>query len=149
MLKLPRFSQFCRGRPKGPGAVSPCELPQKAKLGKADYIFRFTGRTELNNRRSSKLRARKGLAGLNLAVPASIKRPKAINNKTKNMEIIKSASKIAFLMLIATACASVLYEVIAGRVDITAENFMVLATAASSFYFAYKGNGKAEDFAGK
>lgn len=65
------------------------------------------------------------------------------------MDIIKSASKIAFLLLIFTACAAVLYEVIIGAVIITAENFMVLAAGASSFYFAYKGNGKAEDFAGK
>lgn len=54
--------------------------------------------------------------------------------------ISSSASKIAFLALMGTACVAFLYEVIVGRATLGPENFMVLASGAAAFYFAYKGN---------
>lgn len=65
------------------------------------------------------------------------------------MEILKSASKIAFLALVLTACASFIWEVATGRAVLESKDFMVLAGSASAFYFAYKGSGKPDDFAGK
>lgn len=50
------------------------------------------------------------------------------------MTILKSASKIAFLGLIGTACVAFLW----GKLE--AKDFMVLATGASAFYFAHKGD---------
>lgn len=58
------------------------------------------------------------------------------------MKILTSASKIAFLALMGTACTAFLYEVIAGRVTLEAKDFMVLASGAAAFYFAYKGEAK-------
>lgn len=52
--------------------------------------------------------------------------------------ISASASKLAFLSLIWTGCAAFLYEVIRGVATLEAKDFMVLAGAASAFYFAYK-----------
>ena len=50
------------------------------------------------------------------------------------MEIVKSASKIVFILLAVTACAGFFFD----RLD--AKDFMVLAMAAFSFYFANKGS---------
>ncbi len=55
------------------------------------------------------------------------------------MSVLKSASKIAFLALIGSACLAFLYEVVAGTVSLTADQFMILASGASAFYFAHKG----------
>lgn len=48
------------------------------------------------------------------------------------MEIIKSASKLVFLTLTVTACVSFFM----GILDVS--NFMILATAAYSYYFSKK-----------
>jgi hypothetical protein len=48
--------------------------------------------------------------------------------------ILSSASKIAFLALIFTACGAFL----TGRLE--AKEFMILASSASAFYFANKGD---------
>lgn len=58
------------------------------------------------------------------------------------MEILKSASKVVFILLALTACGGFLNGVLGE------DNFMVLAVAAFSFYFSFKGNGKKE-YAGK
>lgn len=48
------------------------------------------------------------------------------------MKILQSASKIAFLALIFTACAGFIMKIL------PIDQFMLLAVAASSFYFAAK-----------
>ena len=58
--------------------------------------------------------------------------------------IIRSASKIAFLALIGTACIAFLFEVVMGRASLESKDFMVLASAAAAFYFAYKGDTKTQ-----
>lgn len=55
-------------------------------------------------------------------------------------EIMSSASKIAFLMLMGTACAAFFFEVVTGRAALESKDFMVLASGAAAFYFAYKGS---------
>jgi len=50
------------------------------------------------------------------------------------MTILKSASKTAFVLLIATACAGFLM----GKLPV--EPFMLLATAGTAFYFGQKSN---------
>lgn len=64
-------------------------------------------------------------------------------------EIIKSASKIVFLMVAGTMCVAILYEVIAGKIILEPKDFMTLAGAAFAFYFSYKGNGSDTGYAGK
>lgn len=49
------------------------------------------------------------------------------------MEILKSASKIVFLMIALTVCAAF----IIGKLE--AKDFMVLAVSAFTFYFSNKG----------
>lgn len=51
------------------------------------------------------------------------------------MEILKSASKIVFIMV----AAAVIGALFAGK--ITGDQFMVLAGMTFTFYFANKGNG--------
>ena len=58
------------------------------------------------------------------------------------MSILKSASKIAFLLIAITACAGFL----AGKLD--TKDFMVLASMAFGFYFSFKGESNKE-YAGK
>lgn len=58
------------------------------------------------------------------------------------MNILKSASKIVFLMLSLSACIGLFYGAV------SEDNFMLLAIAASSFYFANKGTPK-EEYLGK
>lgn len=48
------------------------------------------------------------------------------------MEILKSASKIVFIMLAGTACVAFLW----GKLPVS--DFMLLTTGAFSFYFAAK-----------
>ena len=50
------------------------------------------------------------------------------------MKILKSASKLVFVMLILTACIAFLIGILAEA------QFMLLAIGASSFYFSNKGN---------
>lgn len=57
-------------------------------------------------------------------------------------EITSSASKLAFLVLTATACIGF----VIGKLPV--DQFMILAMSASSFYFSYKGK-QNKDFAGK
>ena len=57
------------------------------------------------------------------------------------LKLLSSAAKVAFLVLIFTSCAGFLL----GRLE--AKDFMVLAIAGSSFFFAYKGN--KQEYAGK
>jgi len=57
-------------------------------------------------------------------------------------DITKSASKIVFLVLTITACAGF----IVGKLPV--DQFMILAIAASSFYFSNKGD-KDSDYLGK
>jgi hypothetical protein len=59
------------------------------------------------------------------------------------MKILKSASKIVFLTLTATACAGFLIGIL------SPDNFMILAVAAFSFYFSNKGDEKNNNFLGK
>lgn len=56
--------------------------------------------------------------------------------------IYKSASKVVFIILTVTACAGF----IMGKLPV--DQFMILAIAASSFYFSNKGD-SAQPFAGK
>lgn len=58
------------------------------------------------------------------------------------MEILKSASKIVFILLALTACIGFFW----GKLD--PKDFMVLAGMAFTFYFSNKGN-PAEPYAGK
>jgi len=58
------------------------------------------------------------------------------------MDILKSASKIVFVLLTFTACAGFLL----GKLPV--DQFMILAIAASSFYFSNKGD-NTQPFAGK
>jgi len=62
--------------------------------------------------------------------------------------ILKSASKLAFLALIATAAITFSWSVFTGKAEMKNEDFMVLAVGAASFYFANKGNPE-EDYLGK
>ena len=58
------------------------------------------------------------------------------------MKILSSASKVAFLALIFTVCVGFLW----GKLD--PQEFMKIALAGATFYFANKGN-SSEPFAGK
>ena len=58
------------------------------------------------------------------------------------MEILKSASKIVFLLLALTSCVGFWF----GKLD--PKDFMVLAMAAFTFYFANKGEASVP-YAGK
>lgn len=62
--------------------------------------------------------------------------------------ILKSASKIAFLMLMFTACISFGYQVVVGTAALESKDFMVLASGAAAFYFAHKGD-ENEEYLGK
>lgn len=59
------------------------------------------------------------------------------------MEISKSASKIVFISLTTTACIGFLI----GKLPV--DQFMILAIAASSFYFSNKGEAGNVPYAGK
>lgn len=52
-----------------------------------------------------------------------------------NHPILKSAAKMVFLLLAISACVGLFTG------HISEQNFMLLATAAFSFYFANKGDG--------
>lgn len=54
----------------------------------------------------------------------------------------QSASKVVFIMLTATACVAFLLG------TLPADQFMILAVAASSFYFSHKGTER-EQYLGK
>jgi hypothetical protein len=58
------------------------------------------------------------------------------------MEILKSASKTVFVLLTLTACAGFIMN------KLPVDQFMILAIAASSFYFSNKGDAT-QPFAGK
>lgn len=58
------------------------------------------------------------------------------------MTIFKSASKMVFLLLTVTAC----FAFITGK--LSEDQFMILAIAASSFYFSNKGD-QTNEFLGK
>ena len=58
------------------------------------------------------------------------------------MQIIKSASKLMFLILGASACIGFAYGIL------SEDNFMILAVSAFSFYFSNKGETSAV-YAGK
>lgn len=58
------------------------------------------------------------------------------------MQILQSASKTVFVLLTITACAGF----IIGKLPV--DQFMILAIAASSFYFSNKGD-SSQPFAGK
>lgn len=59
------------------------------------------------------------------------------------MTIFKSASKTAFIMLTLTACVGFMIKLL------PVDQFMLLATGASAFYFTNKGNGGQDGFGGK
>lgn len=63
-------------------------------------------------------------------------------------EIIKSAAKLVFMVLSATACVAYLIGVIMGRVVFETQDFMVLASMAFGFYFAHKGD-QTKEYLGK
>lgn len=58
------------------------------------------------------------------------------------MEILKSASKIVFILMALATVAGLFY----GKID--PKDFMILASMAFSFYFANKGE-NSQPFAGK
>ncbi len=58
------------------------------------------------------------------------------------MQILQSASKTVFVLLTVTACTGF----IIGKLPV--DQFMILAIAASSFYFSNKGD-NTQPFAGK
>lgn len=58
------------------------------------------------------------------------------------MQIFQSASKVVFVLLTVTACVGF----IIGKLPV--DQFMILAIAASSFYFSNKGD-NTQPFAGK
>jgi hypothetical protein len=58
------------------------------------------------------------------------------------MQIYQSASKLVFVLLTVTACAGF----VMGKLPV--DQFMLLAIAASSFYFSNKGD-TTQPFAGK
>ena len=58
------------------------------------------------------------------------------------MDIIKSASKLVFLLVALTACSGFLI----GKLPV--DSFMILATGAFAFYFSNKGTQK-ENYLGK
>ncbi len=57
-------------------------------------------------------------------------------------KIYQSASKVVFIILTVTACAGFILD------KLPVDQFMILAIAASSFYFSNKGETN-EPFAGK
>jgi len=59
------------------------------------------------------------------------------------MAILKSASKLVFLMVALTACGGFLI----GRLPV--DNFMILATGAFAFYFSNKGDTNNPQYLGK
>lgn len=56
------------------------------------------------------------------------------------MEIIKSASKLVFLLLALTACLTYAYGIVTGKTQMDTKDFMVLAGMAFGYYFASKGD---------
>lgn len=58
------------------------------------------------------------------------------------MEILKSASKIVFLLMGLTACVAFFFGILESK------DFMVLAGMAFGFYFSFKGN-TSKEYAGK
>ena len=58
------------------------------------------------------------------------------------MNIFKSASKLVFVLLTVTACAGFITGIL------PVDQFMLLAVAASSFYFSNKGD-SSQPYAGK
>lgn len=58
------------------------------------------------------------------------------------MEVLKSASKIVFLLLAASACIGFFYGILESK------DFMVLAGMAFTFYFSHKGDAS-QPYAGK
>ena len=64
------------------------------------------------------------------------------------MTILKSASKIVFILLALTACVSYVAGVVYGTAIFETKDFMVLAGMAFAFYFANKGEANVP-FAGK
>lgn len=58
------------------------------------------------------------------------------------MEILKSASKIVFILLAVTACAGFLLN------KLPVDSFMILVTGAFAFYFSNKGD-QNEKYLGK
>lgn len=62
------------------------------------------------------------------------------------MNILESAAKVVFMLLAATACVALFVG------KITSDNFMILASSAFAFFFAYKGSDtttSGQPFAGK
>lgn len=59
------------------------------------------------------------------------------------MNIFTSASKLGFILLIFTSCVGF----IIGKLQV--DQFMLLATGASAFYFTQKGNSQAFGLRGK
>lgn len=67
-------------------------------------------------------------------------------------QILTSASKIVFILLMATACIAFVIGIIKGTTQMESKDFMVLASGAAAFYFSYKGSGSSEEdkpYAGK
>lgn len=58
-------------------------------------------------------------------------------------DILKSASKIVFILLTLTACAGFIME------RLTEANFFVLVSMAFTFYFTHKGDKPDDTFGGK
>lgn len=56
------------------------------------------------------------------------------------MSILSSASKLVFMTLTVTVCATFAYEVITNRITLDPKDFMALALMAFTYYFSSKGS---------
>lgn len=65
-----------------------------------------------------------------------------LSSYVNNMAIFKSASKLVFVLLAVTACASFLLD------KLPVDQFMLLATGAFAFYFSNKGD-QGQQYLGK
>ncbi len=64
------------------------------------------------------------------------------------MKIFNSASKIVFIVIAITLCATFSYEVFVKTVVLESKDFLALAGMAFVFYFTNKGD-SSQPFAGK
>ena len=62
--------------------------------------------------------------------------------------LVENATKVVFIMLIKVASFAFLWSVFTGKTVMDTKDFMVLASAATAFYFSYKGSDK-KPYAGK
>ena len=54
------------------------------------------------------------------------------------IDILKSASKIVFILIALTLCGTFAFEVLSGKTQFDTKDFIPLAAMAFTFYFASK-----------